>query len=49
MSYSFSGHMMIVPVKNLTRIDRNSVDILKYTMSGGIVELDPENEGKIRH
>jgi uncharacterized membrane protein len=49
MSYSFSGHMMIVPVKNITRIERNSVDILKYTMSGGIVELDPENEGKVHH
>ena len=47
MSYSFSGHMMIVPIKNITRIDRNSVDILKYTMSGGIVELDPEHEGPI--
>ena len=49
MSYSFSGHMMIVPIKNITRIERNAVDILKYTMSGGIVELDPENEGKVHH
>ena len=49
MSYSFSGHMMIVPVKNITPIERNAVDILKYTMSGGIVELDSENEGKIHH
>jgi len=49
MSYSFSGHMMIVPAKNITRIERNAVDILKYAMSGGIVELDPENEGKIHH
>jgi uncharacterized membrane protein len=49
MSYSFSGHMMIVPVKNITPIERNAVDILKYTMSGGIVELDSENEGKVHH
>lgn len=48
MSYSFSGHMMIVPVKNITRIERNSVDILKYTMSGGIVELEHEHEGPVR-
>jgi uncharacterized membrane protein len=48
MSYSFSGHMMIVPTKNITRIERNSVDILKYTMSGGIVELDHEHEGNVR-
>jgi uncharacterized membrane protein len=46
MSYSFSGHMMIVPTKNISRIERNAVDILKYTMSGGIVELDPEHEGR---
>jgi uncharacterized membrane protein len=38
MSYSFSGHMMIVPARNIKRIERNSVDILKYTMSGGIVK-----------
>jgi uncharacterized membrane protein len=48
MSYSFSGHMMIVPVKNITPIERNSVDILKYTMSGGIVELEHEHEGPVR-
>lgn len=48
MSYSFSGHMMIVPVRNITRIERNAVDILKYTMSGGIVELDPEHEEHVR-
>jgi len=40
--------MMIVPIKNITRIDRNSVDILKYTMSGGIVELDHDHEGPVR-
>ena len=49
MSYSFSGHMMIVPTKNISRIERNAVDILKYTMSGGIVELDPEHEGRTHH
>lgn len=49
MSYSFSGHMMIVPTKNISRIERNAVDILKYTMSGGIVELDHEHEGRTHH
>jgi uncharacterized membrane protein len=44
MSYSFAGHMMIVPVKNIRRLERNAVDIMKYTVSGGIVELDPEDE-----
>jgi len=49
MSYSFSGHMMIVPVRNIKRIERNAVDIMKYTVSGGIVELDPENERNKNH
>ncbi len=44
MSYSFSGHMMIVPTKNLRRIESNPVDVMKYTMSGGIVEFDPEDD-----
>lgn len=44
MSYSFAGHMMIVPVRNIKRIERNAVDIMKYTVSGGIVELDHEDE-----
>lgn len=44
MSYSFAGHMMIVPTKNIKRIERNAVDIMKYTVSGGIVELEPEHE-----
>ncbi len=49
MSYSFSGHMMIVPVKNITRIERNAVDVLKYTMSGGIVDFEPEHEDRAHH
>jgi uncharacterized membrane protein len=44
MSYSFAGHMMVVPVRNIKRIERNAVDIMKYTVSGGIVELDNEDE-----
>ncbi len=47
MSYSFSGHMMIVPTKNITRIERNAVDVLKYTMTGGIVELESDHEGTV--
>jgi uncharacterized membrane protein len=49
MSYSFAGHMMIVPVKNIKRLERNAVDIMKYTVSGGIVELDPEHERNANH
>lgn len=44
MSYSFAGHLMIVPVRNIKRLERNAVDIMKYAVSGGIVELDHEDE-----
>jgi uncharacterized membrane protein len=40
MSYSFSGHMLVVPIRNVKPLHGNPVDILKYTMSGGIVEFD---------
>lgn len=44
MSYSFSGHMLVVPIRNVKPLQGNPVDIMKYTISGGIVEFDP-NEG----
>jgi uncharacterized membrane protein len=40
MSYSFSGHLVVVPRRNVKKIDRSSVDIMKYVVSGGIVEID---------
>lgn len=46
MSYSFSGHLVIVPRNNVRPIDRNSVDVMKYIVSGGIVELDAEEDDK---
>jgi hypothetical protein len=36
--------MMVVPTRNVKPIQGNPVDIMKYTMSGGIVEFDP-NDG----
>ncbi|MCC6599314.1 MAG: DUF502 domain-containing protein [Crocinitomicaceae bacterium] len=42
MSYSFSGHLLLVPVKNITRIERNAVDVMKYIVSGGVVEIEHE-------
>jgi uncharacterized membrane protein len=44
MSYSFAGHLMVVPTKNIKRIERNAVDVMKYAVSGGIVEFEPGNE-----
>ncbi len=46
MSYSFSGHLLIVPVKNVKPIDKNAVDVMKYIVSGGVVDIDHNNEQK---
>lgn len=40
MSYSFAGHLMIVPKALVKPIDKNAVDIMKYIVSGGVVESD---------
>ena len=42
MSYSFSGHLMIVPRSNVRVIERNAVEVMKYTVSGGVVEFDDD-------
>ena len=42
MSYSFSGHLMIVPKSNVRVIERNAVEVMKYTVSGGVVEFDDD-------
>jgi uncharacterized membrane protein len=43
MSYSFSGHLIIVPAGNVTPVDKNALDVMKYIVSGGVVEMDSED------
>lgn len=43
MSYSFAGHLVFVPVKNIKKIEGNPAEILKYTVSGGIVEIEHDD------
>jgi uncharacterized membrane protein len=46
MSYSFSGHLVIVPRSSVKPITGNSLELMKYVVSGGVVEFEPEkNEG----
>jgi uncharacterized membrane protein len=40
MSYSFSGHLIVVPAANVKPVDRNAIDVFKYIVSGGVVEID---------
>lgn len=44
MSYSFSGHLVIVPVQNVKPIDKSSVDVMKYIVSGGVVDIDSTSD-----
>ena len=46
MSYSFSGHLIIVPKTSVTVVDRNAVEVMKYIVSGGIVEIESNDEHK---
>jgi uncharacterized membrane protein len=44
MSYSFSGHLVIVSVRQITRIEQNAVDVMKYIVSGGVVEIEDSEQ-----
>jgi len=44
MSYSFSGHLLIVSTRNIVRIEQNPVDVMKYIVSGGVVEIEDGEE-----
>jgi uncharacterized membrane protein len=46
MSYSFAGHLMIVPVRNIKRVERNAAEVMKYAVSGGIVEIEHDDHKK---
>lgn len=41
-SYNFSGNLYLVPKENITPLDLNSTDVMKYVVSGGITNL-PES------
>lgn len=38
-SYNFSGNLYLVPTENVTPIDYNSSDVMKYIVSGGITNI----------
>jgi uncharacterized membrane protein len=35
-----------VPVKNIKPIDKNAVDVMKYIVSGGVVDIEHNNDQK---
>lgn len=41
-SYTYTGNLWIVPKNRITPIDKNSADVMKYIVSGGVVDFDEE-------
>jgi uncharacterized membrane protein len=39
-SYNFSGNLYIVPVENVTLLDANASEVMKFIVSGGVTDLD---------
>ncbi len=45
-SYAVTGNLIIVPRENVTPIDANSADIMKFVISGGVTELEDHDENE---
>ena len=43
-SYNFSGELFIVPKANITPVDINSSDVMKFVVSAGLTGWDKEDE-----
>lgn len=41
-SFAWSGNLYIVPAENVTILDAKAGDVMKFIVSGGVVEVDEE-------
>ncbi|NND77224.1 MAG: DUF502 domain-containing protein [Flavobacteriales bacterium] len=41
-SYNFSGNLFIVPIENVTPIDKPASEVMKYIVSGGVADVGNE-------
>jgi uncharacterized membrane protein len=49
-SYAISGQIIIVPKKNVTRLDASSADVMKMIISGGVTTVDKtKNKNLLRN
>ncbi|HKL02356.1 MAG TPA: DUF502 domain-containing protein [Cryomorphaceae bacterium] len=48
-SYNFSGNLFVVPAENITPLSANTADVMKFIVSGGVVNLgiSPDEEDKV--
>ena len=40
MSYSLSGRLIIVPIKNIKPLQADASDTMKFVVSGGVTDID---------
>jgi uncharacterized membrane protein len=40
MSYSLSGRLIIVPARNVKRLEADAAEVMKFTVSGGVSDVD---------
>lgn len=43
-SYNFSGNLYVVPVENITPLDAKTPDVMKFIVSGGVVNLGSSSD-----
>lgn len=43
-SFAWSGNLYIVPAENVTPIDAKAGDVMKFIVSGGVAEVDDEEQ-----
>lgn len=43
-SYALTGNLIVVPKTNVSPVDGNSADIMKFVISGGVTEIEENDE-----
>ena len=43
-SFAWSGNLLIVPRANITALDANAADVMKFAVSGGVSQVDEEEK-----
>jgi uncharacterized membrane protein len=48
-SFAWSGNLFIVPAENVTAIDAKASDVMKFIVSGGVADMEEEDQHAKRH
>ncbi|HRP61427.1 MAG TPA: DUF502 domain-containing protein, partial [Vicingus sp.] len=43
-SYALTGNLIVVPKTSVSPVDGNSADIMKFVISGGVTEIEENDE-----